>query len=183
MIGREQLIPACAVQSLDREGAQNARKPQGIQMPTIQIRNPAAGAASESRDGPALVASQTRAEASGAGQTVAEQLDESRAIAARGMDCAEALHAKAGNIAARGAAAGRKAAEALESTADYLRQKDVNGSPETWDAPHDVVHLWGGSHGISSQARRRRNSGLRQPEVRHEYRCWRAPHERRTGNI
>jgi hypothetical protein len=61
-------------------------------------------------------------------QTAADKLDEKRGAAAGGLDsAAEALHEKADRIpgGAKAAQAAHTAADALSSTAEYIRENDL----------------------------------------------------------
>ena len=66
--------------------------------------------------------------AAGMDQTAADKIDEKRATAAGGLDsAAEALHEKAERIPGgeKAAHAAHTAADALASTADYIRENDL----------------------------------------------------------
>jgi len=76
----------------------------------------------------APAASRAQAGAAGIGQAAAEKIDANRSSAASGLDsAASAIHEKADNLpggeTVRGAA--HTAADALSSTADYVRENDV----------------------------------------------------------
>lgn len=79
-------------------------------------------------DGTAGAISRAKAGAAGMGQAAAEKIDANRSTAAGGLDsAANALHQRAdslpGGESVRGAA--HTAADALSSTADYVRENDV----------------------------------------------------------
>lgn len=72
--------------------------------------------------------------AAGFGRMAADRIDESRATAASGLDtAAQTLHQKAGALpeGEKVAGAAHSAAEALASTADYIREHDVKSMIET----------------------------------------------------
>ena len=79
-------------------------------------------------DSVAPAAARAQAGASGIGQAAAQKIDANRSSAASGLDsAASAIHEKAdslpGGEAVQGAA--HTAADALSSTADYVRENDV----------------------------------------------------------
>jgi hypothetical protein len=80
--------------------------------------------------GSSSTVSQAKAKASGLGQAAADKINESRGAAAGGLDsAASALHEKADSLPGgeKVANAAHTAAEALGSTADYLRENDLKG--------------------------------------------------------
>ena len=90
-----------------------------------------------SPDGPAPMAgegsSQTKAKASGLGQAATDRLNENRGAAAGGLDsAASALHGKADSLPGGEtvANAAHTAANALGSTADYIRENDLKAMLE-----------------------------------------------------
>jgi ElaB/YqjD/DUF883 family membrane-anchored ribosome-binding protein len=77
--------------------------------------------------------SQTKAKASGLGQAAADKLNENRGAAAGGLDsAASALHGKADSLPGGEtvANAAHTAANALGSTADYIRENDLKAMME-----------------------------------------------------
>jgi len=95
----------------------------------MQTSSNATGYSSSATPDPtASAASQARAGAAGVGQAAADKVDANRSSAASGLDsAASAIHEKAdslpGGETVRGAA--HTAADALSSTADYVRENDV----------------------------------------------------------
>ena len=78
-------------------------------------------------------ASEMKTKAAGFGRMVADRIDESRAVAASGLDsAAQTLHQKAGALPGgeRVVSAAHSAAEALASSADYIRDHDVKSMRE-----------------------------------------------------
>ena len=79
-------------------------------------------------EGNASIAARAKTAASGAAQLAADKIDDGRASAAEGLDsAASSIHRKAddlpGGESVRGAA--HATANALSSTADYIRENDV----------------------------------------------------------
>lgn len=91
-------------------------------------QNASSGSAGSGTDTLSAKISRTKAEASGMGQAAVDKIDDNRPAAAGGLDsAASVLHKKAdslpGGESVKGAA--HKAADALSSTADYVRENDV----------------------------------------------------------
>ena len=91
-------------------------------------QNASSGSALGGTDTASSKISRAKAEASGLGQTAADKIDDNRSAAAGGLEsAASALHQKAdslpGGQSVKGAA--HTAADALSSTADYVRENDV----------------------------------------------------------
>ena len=84
-------------------------------------------------EGSSSATSQTKAKASGLGQAAADKLNENRGAAAGGLDsAASALHGKADSLPGGEtvANAAHTAADALGSTADYIRENDLKAMME-----------------------------------------------------
>jgi hydroxypyruvate isomerase len=78
-------------------------------------------------------ASEMKRKAAGSGRMAADSIDESRASAASGLDtAAQKLHQKAGALPGgeKVAGAAHSAAEALASSAHYIREHDVKSTME-----------------------------------------------------
>jgi hypothetical protein len=101
---------------------------KGAQMQNIPNANSPNGPAPT--DSTSSVASQAKVKASGLGQAAADKINENRGAAAGGLDsAASAIHEKADSLPGgeRVANAAHTAADALGSTADYLRENDLKG--------------------------------------------------------
>jgi hypothetical protein len=103
---------------------------KGAQMQNI----PSANAPNRPDPGPvgdsSSTVSQAKAQATGLGQAAADKINERRGPAAGGLDtAASALHEKADSLPGgeKVANAAHTAADALGSTADYLRENDLKG--------------------------------------------------------
>ena len=76
------------------------------------------------------ISAQAKATASGIGQMAGDKIDEKRGAAAGGLDsAADTLHDKADTLPGgeKVASAAHTAADALASTADYIRENDLKG--------------------------------------------------------
>jgi hypothetical protein len=94
----------------------------------MQNPNTTAGGTATAADSPSSNGSKARAAAAGVGQAAADKIDAGRSTAAGGIDsAASALHSKADSLPGGESvkSAAHTTADALSSTADYIRENDV----------------------------------------------------------